>query len=151
MKNNLEQDVQQVAKKEAETGNLYQVLRKGPQNREVIEKAKALESKLEKLRQTRTALEKALKIEHLKEERANILAQINECEAKVGVNRQEVKAIAKGAEKNPHLHELLGKFGLRSLSKVQSLFNEIDNLTARVQHNWEEIRRLDAQIDRLSE
>lgn len=126
------------------------LLCQGPQNRKVLEEIIKYEKRVNDLRIIQTKLKslelkqaKTAQIEELKKQNEEYSGSILEA-------KKEVDALAVECEKGPLLNELVEKFGLRSLNKAQGLFNKIDNLSARVQHNLSEIQRLNLEVDNLS-
>ena len=69
-------------------------------------------------------------------------AKINEWNRKIAKVHEEITVFAKKIKADPLLDEIAGKFGLRVFNDAKALFNQIDNLSARIQHNLSEIQRL---------
>ncbi|MCK4824948.1 hypothetical protein KA005_54865 [bacterium] len=125
-------------------------LHQEPQNRQVLEKIIQLEKKLNDLRIVEKRLTKSVNRQTLITQIADLQAKIDEWNRKIAKVHEEITVFAKHVKANPLLDEIAGKFGLHVFNEAKGMFNKIDNLSARMRHNLEEIQRLNSEIENLS-
>lgn len=126
------------------------ILRQGPQDRRALEKIIEHEKQLNDLRIIEKRLTKSVNRQTLITQVADLQAKIDEWNRKIAKVHEEITVFAKHIKKDPLLDEIAGKFGLQVFNDAKGLFNKIDNLSARIRHNLEEIQRLNSEVDNLS-
>jgi chromosome segregation ATPase len=125
-------------------------LHQEPQNRQVLEKIIQIEKKLNDLRIVEKRLAKLVNRQTLTTQIAELQAKIDEWNGQIASVHKEITVFAKHIKEDPLLDEIAGKFGLQVFNDAKGLFNKIDNLSARMRHNLEEIQRLNLEIEKLS-
>lgn len=149
MINKLEKDIEDIAQEKTELLESIKEIESGPQDRKVLEKTRSLKLRLTGLSQIKRELKRALEVESLKRQGAELRAKVEACTKEINKAQADLDHIVEYASDVEK--EIFGKYSLRALNKTAALLNKMDSLNENCKYYLEEIRRLNLQIQELSE